>query len=102
MTYLDEIARRVRSNLAPEALPPSDADPLFLLYAVLVRAKGRSTTSEDVHDVWVAWMQTVNPAHKALVPFDGLPPAVQNEDLPYLQAIHQTADQLYSNRPSGT
>lgn len=94
MTYLDEIADRIRVNLAPEAHPPADADVLFLIYAVLVRAKGESTTLEDVHDAWTAWMRTVQPKHKSLIPFSDLSPAVQKEDLPYLGAIHRTAVQL--------
>lgn len=93
MTYLDEIAHRIRDNLPTEARPPADADSLFLLYAVLARAKGESTTLEDVHDAWAAWMQTLNPAHTALVPFSELTPTVQHEDLPYLQAIQRTAAQ---------
>ncbi|MFL6055513.1 MAG: hypothetical protein ACJ72W_21830 [Actinoallomurus sp.] len=52
MTYLDEIARRIRDNLPAQAQPPADADALFLFYAVLARAKGESTTLEDVHDAW--------------------------------------------------
>ena len=42
-------------------------------------------------------MQTVNPAHTAIVPFDELTPAVQDEDLPYLRAIHRTAARLNIN-----
>ena len=93
MTYLDEIAKCIRGNLPADAQPPDGANSLFLAYAVLTHAKGESTTLEDVHNAWAAWMQTVNPAHTALVPFDELPPDVQDEDLPYLQAIHRTAAQ---------
>ncbi|GGO10634.1 DUF7701 domain-containing protein [Microbispora bryophytorum] len=98
MTYLDEIARRIRDNLPAEARPPAGANLLFLLYAVLVKVKGQATTLEDVHDAWAAWMQTVNPVHAALVPFSELAPMVQDEDLPYLRAIHRTAAQL--NNPT--
>lgn len=98
MTYLDEIARRVRDNLPAEARPPGGAEALFRIYAVLVRVKGEATTPADVHDAWAAWMSTVNPAHEALVPFAELAPAVQNEDLPYLRAIHKTAAEL--NNPA--
>ncbi|MBF6180201.1 DUF7701 domain-containing protein [Nocardia otitidiscaviarum] len=98
MTYLDEIASQIRDNLPNDATPPDGAEPLFVLYAVLTRAKGESTTAEDVHDAWTAWMQALNPEHVALVPYDELAPSVQAEDSPFLKAIHRTAAQLRASQ----
>ncbi|WP_042416589.1 DUF7701 domain-containing protein [Streptacidiphilus anmyonensis] len=88
MTYLSDDAALIRGNLPASAQPPSDADALFLLYAVLMRAKGEQVTASDVHDAWAAWQQSLNPEHPALVPFRELAPAVQDEDEPYVAAIH--------------
>lgn len=89
--YLAEDAALIRSMLPAEANPTADTDPLFLTYAVLMRAKGLACTASDVHDAWSAWQLARDPGHRALVPFDELSPAVQNDDLPYMDAIHAAA-----------
>lgn len=89
--YLAEDAALIRSLLPASANPPQDDDTLFLGYAVLMRAKGLECTAADVHDAWSAWQIARDPHHKALVPFSELSPAVQNEDLPYVDAIHAAA-----------
>lgn len=91
MTYLDEDARLIRSLLPGEASPPQDTDLLFVLYAVLLRAKGTNTSLEDVHNAWSAWMIAKGQDHKSLVPFDALGSQVQGEDQPYLEAIHKAS-----------
>ncbi|MEV5510618.1 DUF7701 domain-containing protein [Streptomyces orinoci] len=88
MSYLCDDARLIQSHLPPQARPPEDADALFLIYAVLMRAKGLGVTDVDVHDAWAAWMETRNPGHPALVPFDSLDESTRLADLPYVQAIH--------------
>lgn len=88
MTYLSDDAALIRVNLPPEARPPSDADALFLMYAVLMRAKGEEVTASDVHDAWAAWQQSLDPDHPALIPFRELSPSVQDADTPYVRAIH--------------
>jgi hypothetical protein len=88
VTYLSDDAALIRGSLPPEARPPSEADALFLMYAVLMRAKGEQVTASDVHDAWAAWQQSLDPDHPALVPFRELSPAVQEEDTPYVEAIH--------------
>ena len=40
MSYLRADAVLIRELLPPAARPPADADDLFVLYAVLMRAKG--------------------------------------------------------------
>jgi hypothetical protein len=91
MTYLQDDARLIRSHLPAHARPPEDADALFLMYAVLMRAKGMHVTEADVHDAWAAWMETKNRQHPALVPFELLDKPTQSQDLPYVRAIHSAA-----------
>jgi hypothetical protein len=90
MNYLQQIAERVRRELPADAMPDDSAE-LLLMYAVLVRAKGRSTTLEDVHDAWSAWMTLRHEEHESLVPFVDLPSGVGEKDEPFLRAIHAAA-----------
>jgi hypothetical protein len=91
MSYLSDDAQLIRRMLPPEARPPEDAGDLFLIYAVLLRAKGDQVTAADVHDAWAAWTEARNPDHAALLPFDALSPGTQRQDLPYVHAIHAAA-----------
>lgn len=86
MNYVEEIADRIRSHLAPDIVP-EDSYPLLLIYAVLARAKGTDTTLEDVHDAWTAWMSMQGKRHDSCVPFAELPDEVKHEDEPFLRAI---------------
>jgi len=90
-TYLDEDAVAIRSALEPDVNPPPESDHLFVLYAVLMRAKGQYVTASDVHDAWAAWMQLKSPEHEALKPFEELESGVQQEDDAYVEAIRTTA-----------
>jgi hypothetical protein len=90
-SYLDEDAAAIRSFLDPGAEPPPNSDYLFVLYAVLMRAKGQDVTHSDVHDAWAAWMQLTSPEHAAIKPFEELGRDVQREDEPYLRAIKRAA-----------
>lgn len=90
MSYLRNVADAIRSEV-PERLIPPDSNDLFLLYAVLARAKGHATTVEDVHDAWTAWMESRGEAHRSMVPFQQLPESVQAEDAPFVDAIHAVA-----------
>jgi hypothetical protein len=76
------------------ATPPENADGLFILYAVLLRAKGEEVTPSDVHDAWCAWMLAINSDHAAIVPFDDLDDQTKLEDRPYVEAIHLVAHRL--------
>jgi hypothetical protein len=87
-TYLDEDADLIRSLLSAEAEPPADSQGLFLLYAVLMRAKGEQTSLSDVHDAWAAWQLQKDPFHACLVPFTELDEQTRPLDVPYLHAIH--------------
>ncbi|MGJ6969655.1 DUF7701 domain-containing protein [Streptosporangium sp. G11] len=93
MSYLDADAHLIRSLLPAGAAPPDDAAGLFVLYAVLLRAKGEEVSAEDVHDAWSAWMSTRDPGHPALVPFADLPLSSRAADEPYAVAIRAAASQ---------
>lgn len=93
MTYLDELANRIRGHLPQGTSVPDGADRLFVLYAVILRAKGSAVTASDVHDAWSAWMQEQDPEHEALRPYENLARDVQAEDAPFLAAIKAAASQ---------
>src|SRR5690349_977457 len=85
--YLEDDALLIRTLMPDGATPPKGSKYLFILYALLLRTKGESVTLSDVHDAWASWMLLAHPEHSALVPFEQLPEDVQQEDLPYLDAI---------------
>lgn len=91
MNYLAALAARIRAGVDPELVPPA-SDDLFLLYAVLARAKGRAVTAEDVHDAWVAWATGRGDRHDALRPFAELEPDVRRLDEPFVAAIRAAAE----------
>ena len=70
LNYLEEDAALIVENLPEGFEATAETAPLFLIYAVLMRAKGIYTTLEDVHDAWAAWRTTTNPNHSDLVPFN--------------------------------
>lgn len=91
MSYLDADAELIRSCLPSGTGVPENSDDLFVLYAVLMRAKGAGTQAADVHDVWSAWMLRSEPDHESIRPYDQLAPSVQEEDAPFLSAIQSAA-----------
>lgn len=89
-SYIDRVAwmvYRASGGVDPTAVET----PLYRMYALLVLAKGVETTRRDVHDAWSAWQAGINQAHRNLVPFDELHPAVQALDQSYVDAIHRVA-----------
>lgn len=90
-TYLERDADLIRQCLPAGVDVPDDSDDLFLIYAVLLRAKGTGTQAADVHDAWSAWMIGVDPGHNSLRPFDDLDPETRGEDSPFLLAIRAAA-----------
>ena len=72
MSYVSELSDAIRAEAPPELLPDQDVDLLFLMYAVLLLAKGPSVDAEDVHNAWAAWMTHRGVAHESLVPFRDL------------------------------
>ncbi len=89
MNYLQQLAERIRAEVPEDALPPKDTRLLFLMYAVLARAKGTSVTAADVHDAWVAWMTSRGEAHESMEKFGELERDVQAEDNPFVGAIRR-------------
>ncbi len=98
MTYLDAVAEEIRRAVPGDALPAEDTSGLFLMYAVLLLAKGEAVTREDVHNAWVAWMADKGEAHESMAPFAELPPETQAEDSPFVVAIRAVARRRESDR----
>ncbi len=94
MTYLDVVAKDIWSEVPKDALPDEDAADLFLIYAVLLLAKGQDVTQEDVHNAWVAWMSGRRAGHETMIPYGDLPPDAQSEDSPFVTAIRVVARRL--------
>lgn len=91
MSYLVEDATRIRAAVPAGTDVPDDTDDLFLLYAVLLNAKGEQVTAGDVHDAWTAWMELQGETHESMRPFGELPEDVQAEDEPFATAIRVVA-----------
>lgn len=92
MSYLNELAEAVRAEVPLDLLPEEDdLDQLFLLYALLARAKGRETTAADVHDAWAAWMLGRGEDHESIKPYEQLDGETKREDEPFVRAIQRAA-----------
>lgn len=91
MTYLEQLADTIRDCLAEGVESPGDGPDLFLLYAVLLTAKGEAVTNRDVHDAWVAWMLLRGEQHPSMVPFELLDDDIKAEDAPFAAAIRRAA-----------
>ena len=100
MTYLEEIATAIREAVASEALPDEDTTSLFLMYAVLLLAKGEEVSREDVHNAWVAWTISNGEDHESLVPFSELSSETQSEDSPFVVAIRTVTRAMERNPPN--
>ena len=96
MTYLDEIAARIRDQVPRDLHPDGDVDSLFRLYALLTLAKGTDVSAADVHNAWAVWMQERRPDHPSIRPFGDLDGTIQSEDEPYADAIRKVASALVS------
>jgi len=92
--YLADIANRIMRLVPKEDLPQEDVSSLFLVYAVLLLAKGCEVTASDVHNAWVAWMAPRDPNHEALVPFEALPHEIALADEPFVNAILAAAREV--------
>jgi hypothetical protein len=99
MTYLDDLAARIRRYAPASGLPAHELDSLFRLYAVLALAKGEAVTAEDVHNAWAAWTQDSDADHSEVRPFSELDHATQAEDSPYAEAIHSAVRELSALQP---
>lgn len=100
MTYLDRAAEEIRRRVPEKLLPDGDTGLLFRLYAVLLLAKGPDVTTADVHNAWSAWMQTMQPDHQSIRPFEELDPKTQASDEPYAEAIRAASRARTLRSPS--
>ncbi len=98
MTYLHELAIEIRNEVPEDVKPDTDTVDLFILYAVLLLAKGETVSCEDVHNAWAAWKLLHGEDHESVRPFAELTPATQDEDSPYVVAIRRVAQRHRSDR----
>lgn len=97
MNYLEALAKEIQQAVPVDALPDDDTSALFLIYAIVLLARGENTGREDVHNAWVAWMTIKGQQHNSMVPFAELPPETQAKDSPFVIAIRTVAS-LRNNR----
>jgi hypothetical protein len=91
--HIGLIAADIRGRLDP-AILPSGADALLRLYALLALTVGESVSPRHVHDAWCVWMREQDANHAALLPFDQLDQAAQEQDEPFAVAIRAAAAAL--------
>jgi hypothetical protein len=96
VTYLEEAAQAIRARIPASSLPEDpNIDALFLIYAVLLFAKGEDVLNRDVHDAWVAWeVMNGRGEHGAVRPYAELPPETRQEDSVFVLAIREAARAL--------
>ncbi|MGI8549627.1 MAG: DUF7701 domain-containing protein [Dehalococcoidia bacterium] len=94
MNYLDVIAAEIQRTADPNALPPDEDLPLYRLYAVLLLAKGKNVTAEDIHNAWAAWASDHEPESRDLLPFKELSLRDQRRDQTYVDAVHRVAERM--------
>jgi hypothetical protein len=98
--YLDRLAASIRKHIPVDRLPDGNADQLLRLYAVLLRAKGKTIAQSDVHDAWAAWMADRDAHHESLIPYAELPDHVRAEDRVFVTAIRAVSDETGHTDPS--
>jgi len=91
MSYLDDLAVEIRSEVSDDAQPDEDSTDLYVMYAVLLLAKGEAVTPADVHNAWAAWKVLRGEDHESLRPFDELSDETKAEDAPFVNAIRRVA-----------
>ncbi len=101
MTYLHDLALAIRNEVPEDLQPDEDTTDLFLLYAVLLLAKGEAVGREDVHNAWAAWKLIHGEEHESVRPFAELSAETQDEDSPYVTAIRRVAERHRPDRRHG-
>lgn len=84
-----------QAHVPEECLADPASEELFLLYAVLARAKGEAVTCSDVHDAWASWMAKRQPDHPSLVEYAKLPESVKEQDEVFAAAVRRVAAQKH-------
>lgn len=91
-SYLRRDAERIRALAEPgEQSAGGQLDPVYFVYAVLMRAKGTAVTAADVHDAWAAAAEIAGQPTEYLVPWDSLDQPAQERDAPFAAAIRSAA-----------
>jgi len=96
-SYIDRVAAEIRRSADPDAAASDEDLLLYRIYAVLLLAKGKHITSEDVHNAWSAWASEYEPDSRNLVPFKELSLKAQRKDEPYAEIIRKIAEQMQIN-----
>jgi hypothetical protein len=96
MSYIDDIAREIASEIDPDLLPEGDIHKLMRLYALLALVAGERVTRRDVHNAWAVWMSETQPDHESLEEFEDLTPDVRDEDEPFVKAVRTVASRRRS------
>ena len=87
MNYLEKLAATIRSDVGDSG---GDDLGVFVLYALVARAKGSSATAEDVHDAWVAW-KTLRGEDRSMREFTDLTADERALDEPFAAAIRRAS-----------
>lgn len=90
-TYLHDLAAEIRGEVPESMRADENNTDLFLIYAVLLLAKGEDVTCEDVHNAWAAWKAIRGEDHDSVRPFGELSEATRDEDSPFVTAIRRVA-----------
>ena len=91
--FITRLAEQIRIEVPPSVRPNHPAElRLFRMYALLALSKGSSTTREDVHNAWAAWMLEIDPTHSAIRPFRELTDEQHQQDDPFLRAINHVSE----------
>jgi hypothetical protein len=94
VNYLEVIAEAVHEAAKGTNVIPEEERDLYLCHALLAVTVGEGVTRRMVHDAWSVWASLNDPDHPSLVPFDELPPSIQDEDDLFVAAIKSVAQSL--------
>jgi hypothetical protein len=95
MNYIEDLGRKIFECTGDIKY---DQD-LYSIYALLALSTGINTTNENVHDAWSVWATQLCMNHKSLIPYDELPPDIQDLDTQYRNAIQKVALLFLSKEP---
>jgi hypothetical protein len=95
MSYIQQVAWRIRAIVRSNGTVPNDEDDdLYIFYALLALTVGEAVTRGNVHDAWAAWASIRRPSHDDIRPFGELSEEDQLEDEPFRIAIAEVARTL--------
>lgn len=96
INYVFELRKKLMNNMKKYGVAATSIEDMLYVdfYTLLVLTTGENTTLEDVHNAWACRVNRKNKTHPSLVPFNELSKEVQDKDIPYQQAIIETAKQI--------